>query len=394
MPQIRLTENLVKSAKAEPGAERTIYWDVGAPGFGLMVTSAGHSSFVVQYRNAAGESRRMTLGGRLSLKDARREARALLGKVDKGHDPLTERRKKSAEAANTLRSIAEEYLGREGTRLRTIDERRSVFERLVYPKLGARQIETIKRSEINRLLDKIEDESGASMADHTLAYLRRVFNWHAARSDDFRSPIVAGMARLSHKDRERARILDDDELRKVWQAADATPAPFGPFIQFLLLTGARRTEAAAMTWDEINGDWTLPAARNKTKVDLVRPLSSAAQDVLAKLPRIGRFVFTTDGKTPISGFSKFKAAFDKKCGVAVWRLHDLRRTARSLMSRAGVNSDHAERCLGHVIAGVRGVYDRHEFRDEKLRAYEALAAQIERIVNPQENVVALRDTAR
>ena len=74
-----------------------------------------------------------------------------------------------------------------------------------------------------------------------------------------------------------------------------------------------------------------------------------------------------------------------------WTLHDLRRTARSLMSRAGIPSDHAERCLGHVIGGVRGVYDRHEFHAEKKRAYEALAAQIDRIVNPQDNVVPLRD---
>jgi integrase len=92
----------------------------------------------------------------------------------------------------------------------------------------------------------------------------------------------------------------------------------------------------------------------------------------------------------LGGFSKFKAAFDKACGVTGWTLHDLRRTARSLMSRAGIDADHAERALGHVIPGVRGVYDRHEFRDEKRRAFEALAAQIERIINPQPNVVALR----
>ena len=73
-----------------------------------------------------------------------------------------------------------------------------------------------------------------------------------------------------------------------------------------------------------------------------------------------------------------------------WTLHDLRRTARSLMSRAGVNADHAERCLGHVIAGVRGTYDRHEYHAEKQHAFEALAALIERIVNPPEgNVSAL-----
>lgn len=391
MPQARLTETLVKTAKAGPGTERTIFWDQSLPGFGLMVTGAGHRSFVVQYRSA-GDSKRMTLNGQLTLKDARKEARAYLGSVAKGSDPLAERRKQAAAATNTLRSIAEEYLRRESGRLRTIGERRACFERLVYPKLGARQIDTIKRSEINALLDRVEDENGASMADHILAYLRRLLNWHASRSDEFRSPIVRGMARTSSKDRARARILDDAELKAIWHAAEGATGPFGTFLQFLLLTGARRSEAAGMTWGELDGDdWTLPASRNKVKVDLIRPLSPAAQAVLDKIPRIGErgFVFTTGGDCPIGGFSKFKRNFDETCGVTGWTLHDLRRTARSLMSRAGVDADHAERALGHVIAGVRGVYDRHEFREEKHRAFAALAMLVERIVNPQPSVVPL-----
>src|SRR5207248_2811884 len=130
---------------------------------------------------------------------------------------------------------------------------------------------------------------------------------------------------------------------------------------------------------------------NKVKVDLIRPLSPTAQGVIDKLPRIGRagFAFTTSGRTGLGGFSKFKRKLDKRSGVTGWTLHDLRRTARSLMSRAGVASDHAERCLGHVIGGVRGVYDRHEFYEEKKRALEVLATQIERILNPQPNVIAL-----
>jgi integrase len=383
-----LTESFVRTAAAKPGAERTIYWD--RPGFGLMVTSGGHRSFVVQYRSA-GISRRMTINGALSLKDARKEASALLGRVAKGGDPLTEKRKTKTEAKNTFKSIAEEYLRREGKKLRSAALREATLERLVYPKLGSRQIDTIKRSEIVRLLDKIEDGRGPVMADQVLAFVRKIMNWHASRSDDFLSPIRRGMARTSSKERAKSRILNDDELRAVWRAAEDSPGPFGALVQFLLLTGARRTEAAAMERGEVAGaDWTLPAKRNKVKVDLIRPLAPNAMAVLAKLPEVGKFVFTTDGYRPLGGFSKFKRDFDKACGVTKWTLHDLRRTARSLMSRAGVNSDHAERCLGHVIPGVRGVYDRHEFHEEKRRAYEALAAQIDRILNPQPNVVPMR----
>jgi integrase len=131
--------------------------------------------------------------------------------------------------------------------------------------------------------------------------------------------------------------------------------------------------------------------RNKTKLDLVRPLSTAAQRVLSRLPRVGEFVFTTNGRQALGGFQWRKQKFDEQCGVTGWTLHDLRRTARSLMSRAGVNSDHAERCLGHAIGGVRVIYDRHAFHREKQQAFEALAAEIDRIINPPgSNVTVLR----
>jgi integrase len=230
------------------------------------------------------------------------------------------------------------------------------------------------------------------MADRSLAIIRSLLNWHAARSDDFCSPVVRGMARTNPGQRARQRVLTDAELRSVWQMADKTAPPFGAFVQFLLLTAARRGEAARMTWDEISEtDWTLPASRNKTKVDLVRPLSAAAQKVLAKLPRVAAcaFAFTSDGQRPFSSFSRAKAPFDAACGVTGWTLHDLRRTARSLMSRAGVNSDHAERCLGHVIGGVRGTYDRHEYHAEKQLAFEKLATLVGHIVNPQVNIVQM-----
>jgi integrase len=342
---------------------------------------------------AGGRSRRMTIDGVLGLAAARKRARVLLGEVARDRDPLLERRNAVSLAEDTFKLIAEAYFAREGKKLRTAAARQATLEKLVYPRIGTQPISAIRRSDVVRLLDRIEDENGPVQADRTLAYIRKVMNWHASRSDEFRSPIVRGMARTSGKERARARILTDEELRAVLKAADATPGPFGAFVKLLLLTGARRSEASDMTWSEVSGaDWTLPAARNKVKVDLIRPLSAAAQTTIAPLPRIGShgFVFTTGGFRPFGAFSFYKRRFDQACAVSDWTLHDLRRTARSLMSRAGVPSDHAERCLGHVMPGVRGVYDRHEYHEEKRRAYEALAGQIDRIVNPQENVVPLR----
>jgi integrase len=394
--RMKLTPGFVAKAAKPASGDRTIYWDTELRGFGLMVTAGGHRSFVVQYRTGR-VSRRMHLKGGLNLSEARKKAKAELGCVAKGGDPLFERRKKDAAGANTLRSICEVYLTREERqgKLRSIAQRRAMLERLVYPKLGAQPIDEILRSDIVRLLDRIDDERGASMADHVLAVVRRVMSWHASRTDHFRSPIVRGMARTSAKAQARERILDDEELRAVWKAANELKTPFARMVQFILVTGVRRNEAARMDRSELSGsEWLIPAARFKGKRDFLVPLTQAALTVLAELPVIGQPdkgpLFTHDGKRPLGGFGKFKANFDKKCGVTGWTIHDLRRTARTLMSRAGVDKDHAERALGHVIGGIRGVYDRHEFEPEKRRAFEALVSLIERIVSPQQNVVPLR----
>jgi integrase len=406
--RVKLTSAFVAKAKAAPGADRTIYWDQSLKGFGLMVTTAGHKSFVCQYR-AGRQSRRMAIKSVLSLKAARKEAKAVLGAVAKGKDPLTDRRKAEASAENTFKSITENWLAREGSKLRTVQERKATFERLVYPKLGNRQIAEIKRSEINKLLDTIEDKNGPRAASLTLAYIRRVMNWHAIRSDDFRSPIVRGMGRGAGNKRDR--VLTEDELRAFWRASQGWDHPFSHMLRFILLTATRRDEAASMRWLELDGDlWTIPAARYKTNVDLELPLSRAALNVLAAVAKLGKegFVFTITGKAPVSGFSKHRATFDEffrtelqklaaergdntaKVTLDRWTIHDLRRTARSLMTQAGIPPDHAERALGHVIGGVRGVYDRHDFREEKRKAFDALAAVVARIVDPQPNVVALR----
>src|SRR5262249_29677260 len=152
--------------------------------------------------------------------------------------------------------------------------------------------------------------------------------------------------------------------------------PFARLVQFILLTGVRQNEAARMCRSELNGaEWLIPAARFKGKRDFLVPLTPAALAVLAALPTVGKSdsvpVFTNDGRRPISGFTKLKAAFDNACDIAGWTLHDLRRTARTLMSRAGVDKDHAEQALGHVIGGIRGIYDRYEYAAEKRQALEA-----------------------
>src|SRR5262249_38562 len=128
--------------------------------------------------------------------------------------------------------------------------------------------------------------------------------------------------------------------------------------------------------------WIIPAARYKSKRDTVIPLSVAAQKILAAMPVLpgGDYVFSADGASELGNWDARKARFNAACGVRGWVIHDLRRAARTVLSRAGVSSDIAERCLGHAMIGVRATYDRHEYESEKRHAFEALAAQIEKIV--------------
>jgi integrase len=323
--------------------------------------------------------------GAITLEDARTKAREWLKLISAGTDPA---HAAHAAARDTLRAICEDYLARDGAKLRSVDWVRATLTRLVFPDLGSNPITSIRRSDIVRLLDKIEDGRGPVMANRTLALLGRVMNWHASRSDDFRSPIVKGMTRINEVPRER--VLSDDEIRSVWKATDEGGV-FGALVRFLLLTAARRNEAAQMKWSEVaNGDWTLPGSRNKTGQELVRPFSRAALEIVEAQPRLCDFVFSRNGRGEMGGISTMKSELDRASETSGWTLHDLRRTSRSLMSRAGVPSDHAERCLGHMIGGIRGVYDRHQYREEMLIAYEKLASLIGQIVNPQENVVAIR----
>jgi len=252
------------------------------------------------------------------------------------------------------------------------------------------------------MLDRVEDEAGPVQADRVRAYLRKALSWYAERDDDFNlnAAFVRVGARANPKERARTRVLSDDDLRILWPLLSEA-GTFGVLLKTLLLTAQRRDEVANMTWTEIGTDgiWTIPAERYKTKRANHVPLSNAARTLIKAQPRIDGcdYIFPSSIKTPFSGFGKSKTRLDKaallskqklaKEGAEVqsipgWTLHDLRRTAKTLMVRAGVRPDISERVLGHVIGGVEGTYDRHSYADEKRDALEKLAAMIERILNP------------
>lgn len=411
-------------ANLQARAERYEVPDPGCAGLYLQIHPSGVKSWAYRYR-FAGKSRKLTIGTACTEKgvevigigDARDIADEARVSVAKRVDPIEVEREKrraadKATAEDTLGAIAGRYV-KQHKHHRSSEHRKKVFERLIFPTLSDRQIASIKRSEITALLDEVAETRGPVMADYVLTTLRGLLNWHAVRSDDFVSPIRPGMARTTIKGRARKRILSENEIRALWRAADEV-GMFGRYIQFVLLTATRRNEAAHMRQAEIEaGEWTIPAPRYKTAIDHLIPLSSDAIAVLANVPKLGRgdLIFTPDGKRPLSGFGCRKEAFDRAmlehlrkiaeeagddpAGVLLerWTLHDLRRTARTLMSQAGIPSDHAEAALGHVKRGVEGTYDRHQYRAEKKAAFAKLAELIDRIVNPGANVVAFAERA-
>ena len=394
-------------------------------GFLVRRLDSGAASYAYRYRvKGTNLQRLISLGmhGVITADQARNLAKKRAGEVADGGDPKGEREETRAEAKreqlaeeNSVEKILDKFEARYSSKLRSGDQIERAFRVYVRPRIGTKAIYDLKRRDIVEMLDAIEDENGPVMADRVLAHVRKAFNWWMVQDEEFKSPIVRGMARTKPAERKRRRILADDELRDVWAALDVMEGPgcYRAYVRNLLLTMTRRNESSDMTSTELNGDvWLIPAARYKNKQDHAVPMSAMALENLKTAPTPkarsnAHFIFsTTDGQKAFSGFSKAKAELDRtinkarkaagKPKMVRWTLHDLRRTARTLMSRAGVPEDHAERAMGHTIVGVRGTYDRYEFLDEKRKAFDALAGLVALILNPPAgNVVRLdqRETA-
>ena len=276
---------------------------------------------------------------------------------------------------------------------------RDVYRYLDYmvERWGHRPFLEIGRNDVNLLLDEISAKHSKNVADGVLASVSKLMNWFAIRDDRYNSPLVRDMRRSKPKSRERT--LDDDEIRALWAAADDLPV-FGDFVRLLLLTGQRRSKVAEMRWEDIDagGTWTIRTEEREKGNPRWLQLPQMALTLIKRQPKIygNPFVFPGRGGGAVAGFNKRKAAIDAKLPADMpgWTLHDLRRTARTLMSRARVESDHAELVLGHAVVGIKRVYDMFEYRDEKARALQLLADLISVILAPPtDNVIPLKEVA-
>lgn len=361
----------------------------------------------------------------LALDEARQKAREWKAAIADGIDPSRPAQPVDEEPQAVLETIATVFVeffkrhvmkegqkdgrGRPLAPLRSAKEIKRIFDHYILEDLTGnerwrnRPIASITRRDVTELLDTIQDNNGATQADAVLAQLSSMFNWYAARGDDFVSPIVRGMKRTKSSERKRKRILSDEEIRIFWQAC-GTQEVFGVFCQLLLLTLQRREKLRLMHRDYVTSDglWTIPTEdREKGNAEYVR-LSPMAMQIVKKQPTTPTRPFVFQGRLagPINGFTDAKAELDAKMEeiaghpIPHWVLHDLRRTGKTLMIRAGVSPHVSERVLGHVIPGVEGVYDQHDYLAEKTEALRQLASLVARILNPKDNVVPMKARSR
>ena len=387
MPGRRAREFTDASVAAlKPRASRYSRPDPDCRGLYVRVTEKGAKSYCAVARDPLGKQIWTTLGSadHLAIEEARSRAREAIKRVKAGLLAV----EPPKPAPELVKSVAENWLQRHvrARGLRSAGEIERVLRKHVFPSLGERQFTAVRRGDIALLLDRIEDGHGSRIADIVLAHIRSVGNWYAARTEDYvrgRSPKACGGMRTTRA----SGSWTTTNCARSGGGRRTVRSPFTAILRLALLTAQRREKIASMRWSDVtlDGVWSIPVEARQKGTGGALPLPAAALDIVRAQPWVegNEFVFPGRGAGRFNGFSPCKRRFEKRlpAGMPQWGLHDLRRTARSLMSRAGVSSEHAERVMGHSIPGVEGVYDRHRYDREKGQALAALAALIEEVVH-------------
>lgn len=410
MAREKLTDKRIASMKPPAEGRREVF-DTVKTGLCFRITPNGARSWSVTFRHD-GVFSRMTIGAypKISLAKARQSAGDALELVGRSIDPreakVEARAVEEQQAADTVAVVVEQFIEKYASQRRW-EEPPRILRSDVVPEWGKRPIREITRRNVIELLDTIAERAPVG-ANRVLTVLSVFFGWALDR--DIIDADPTARVRKPTAETSRERVLSDVELRAFWIGCGRLGWPFGPVFKLLALTAARKSEIGEMTGPEIDKVKRLievPGARYKTGKAHVIPLAGMALAIIDSLPVIEpqkldgttapAYVFTTTGKTPVSGFSKAKIDLDDymleelqrgakepdKITFPHWTIHDLRRTVRTNLSAMGVSADIGERILGHVIGGVRGVYDRYQFLREKREALDRWAAHLDGIVNPR-----------
>jgi integrase len=386
MPKIvqqPLTELAIR--KAKPADKRYDLFDASVRGLGLRVATSGTKSWFMM-RRFKGRMLRSTFGRYpdITLATARLKAPNVLSDMSDG---LTQGQRRT----DLFKVVLDEWLQKDQAKNKSADQVKIAMYRHALPAFGSMPVASISKRDINRLIDTIVDAGSPIAANRILAFTKRFFSWCKERDILEQSPAEA--IRPPSKEKTRDRVLNLDEMKDFWAACDQMGYPWGPIFQLLLLTGARLREVAHASWNEISiadGTLNLPSSRTKNARPHQIQLSDQALNIIQALPKVDgqNLLFTTNGKTPVSGFSKVKKRLDIISGIGDWRFHDIRRSfATHCTERLGVSPVIADKILNHATGQVRGVaavYQHGEYLEERSLALQRWGNFIEDLVTDED----------
>lgn len=394
----QLSEANLRAFALPDGRDVVMLHDEELTGLALRVGRRSRTWYLT-YRvpggGRAAAPRSISLGRwpQLSVREARKAARALRGDVARGEDPAAERREQRRRERTRVRALLEEFERHEQRRgiVKVRDRMASLRRHL--DRLLDQEIEALDRRVLMRLVDAAHDGSGPGAAYDLRKHLNVFMNWAEAQGHVPMNPI-AGVRRPRATRAQRLEAprrggpLDDGALQRVWHAADAT-TPFGALVRFLLLTGCRRGEAASLAWDQIDREagWiTIPPQHTKQGRAHHLPVTGGVARLLDGAPRTrSPLVFPSlRNGGPISGWDKRLKQLRAETGRA-FTFHDLRRTVRTGLSRLGVPTDIAELCIGHQRDELMEIYDHHLPTDRIRSAFAVWDRHVTSLVYEQKS---------
>jgi len=367
------TKAAVRKMLCPPGQSERFFWDASCRGLGIRALSSGRRSWIFQYRDQHGRTRRIALGdvSVVSLDDAREEARRKAAGVAHGANPSVER--KTRRTAGTALELIEAYLLQAKARLRPRSYKETERNlRIHSASLHHERTEAVRRRDISEILERITKKSGPIAANRVRAALSALWSWglRTGRIEGDTNPVAFT---LHHPEKARERTLNDLEIKAIWGATD-TGEDYARIVRLCLLTGCRREEIASLRWSEVLADRiAIGSDRMKGKLPHEVPLAPMIEAALPQRPEnADSCVFGKRG-TGFSGFSDGKDKLDAKLvksglNAPPWSLHDLRRTFSTRLHDAGIDPIVIEALLAHKQQGVAAVYNRASFRDAKKSA--------------------------
>jgi integrase len=381
MPRLRpaLTDTSVKQSK--PTNQRREISDGGSC-LALIIQPTGLKSWIVRYR-ANGARVKRSLGSYpvLSLAAARAAARADREAATSGAAPVPAPSRIAAPApapvaigGATVSEVWADYAARRLPLKKATTQSRygGVFRKQLLPVWRDRPVASITRDDTNALADDAEEARGPNARNSLITVGSAVFTFALRKNLIVANPFDK-IEKLSLDSRDR--VLTDVEIKTFWAGCDKLGPIFGPMFQLLLLTGCRRTEVSGMRYSELDAAkrvWNIPASRTKNKRPHQVYLTDAMLAVLSTMPRIEDcdFVFTSNGKTSSTGFSKGKDLLDEIAPLPDWTLHDLRRSFATGCGLLGIPEVDIEKCLNHPKGRVAGTYNRAIYSKEMKAAWE------------------------